>query len=53
MNSRWHLYISLIKSIIRILACIIAVVCKSFKFLAIGFGLAEGLGILEELKDER
>ena len=53
MNSRWHLYISLVKSTIRILSCIISILTKKFTFLAIGFGLAEGLGILEELKDER
>ncbi len=53
MNSRWHLYISLIKSTIRILACIVSIMTKNFTILAIGFGLAEGLGILEEIKDER
>jgi hypothetical protein len=53
MNSKWHLWISIIKSIIRILSCIVSIVTKKFSILAIGFGLAEGLGILEEVKDER
>jgi hypothetical protein len=53
MNSKWHLYISIIKSVIRILSCIISVVSGKFEYLAIGLGIAEGLGILEELKDER
>lgn len=53
MNSKWHLYISIIKSVIRILSCIISVVTKKFEYLAIGLGIAEGLGILEELKDDR
>jgi hypothetical protein len=53
MNSKWHLYISIIKSVIRILSCIISVIVGKFEYLAIGLGIAEGLGILEELKDKR
>jgi hypothetical protein len=53
MNSLWHLYISVAKSIIRILSCFISVIFGRFEYLAIGFGIAEVLGILEEVKDER
>jgi hypothetical protein len=53
MNSKWHLYISVAKSIIRILACIMAIKTNSLWDLAIGFGITEGLGILEEIKDNR
>ena len=53
INSKWHLYISIAKSIIRILSCLISLVSGKFEYLAIGLGIAEGLGILEELKDER
>jgi hypothetical protein len=53
MNSKWHLYISIVKSVIRILACVVSVIAGKFEYLAIGLGIAEGLGILEELKDNR
>lgn len=53
MNSKWHLYISVVKSIIRIASCVISVFAHKFEYLAIGLGIAEGLGILEEIKDER
>lgn len=53
MNSKWHLYISVTKSVIRILACVVAVKTNSIWDLAIGFAIAEGLGILEEIKDNR
>lgn len=51
MNSKGHLYLSLIKSAIRILACIGAYV--NIIVLPIGFGVAEILGIAEEIFDER
>lgn len=53
MNSQWHLYISFAKSIIRILSCVASLFTRDFGYLAAGFIVAEVLGILEELKDER
>lgn len=53
MNSKGHLYISLGKSILRIASSIITIVTKDVLWLAGGFGLAEVLGVFEELVDER
>lgn len=53
MNSAWHLYISVAKSIIRIVSCIVSLVDGRFEWFAIGFVLAELLGILEEIGDKR
>ena len=53
MNSKWHLYTSVSKSIIRIVGCGFAVGLQSITVLGVGLVLAEILGILEELKDER
>lgn len=53
MNSKGHLYISLIKSFIRIVAAISAIRFNSLSLLALGFIVAECLGILEELFDKR
>jgi len=53
MNSKWHLIISFSKSFIRIFACLLAAKLNNWHVLAIGFGLAEVLGLMEEIKDER
>ena len=53
MNSKWHLWISIIKSIVRVMTCILAFKFNSIKLLAFGFLFAEVLGILEELGDKR
>jgi hypothetical protein len=53
MNSKGHLFISIAKSICRIGAAIIATLTKSVTILAIGFGIAEILGIAEEIVDKR
>jgi len=53
MNSKWHLYISLAKSIIRIAGCAISIIYNQWIILVFGIGLAELLGILEEIKDDR
>lgn len=58
MNSKWHLYLSIIKSLIRILGCATAIGCSktpewSVAILALSFLIAEFLGIAEEIKDER
>lgn len=53
MNSLGHFLISLVKSILRIGACVWTVVSKDVAVLAIGFGIAELLGILEEVVDKR
>lgn len=44
-----HFIISIVKSSIRILACVIAVICNNWKIIALGLIIAEGLGVLEEL----
>lgn len=53
MNSTWHLVISLIKSVIRILSAVIAIIKGNWIIFAVGIALAEVLGILEELRDMR
>lgn len=53
MNSKGHFYTSLIKSGIRLAACILAVEFKDFTHLAIGFFIAELLGVFEEILDKR
>lgn len=53
MNSKSHLYASLAKSFIRVIGCVLAIVGKSVFLLAVLFLLAEVLGIVEELIDER
>lgn len=53
MNSKGHLFISLAKSSVRILGCILGVMYGSFIPLAVCFGLAEVGGIAEELVDRR
>lgn len=53
MNSKGHLAFSIIKSVVRIIACTTAVMTQSLTVLAVGLGLAEVLGIVEELVDMR
>lgn len=53
MNSKGHLFISLAKSVIRIVGGCASVMCKSINVLAISIVLAEVLGVLEELVDKR
>lgn len=53
MNSKEHLYISLSKSVIRIIACIDSIVKKNMLPMIFGFLIAETLGITEELVDKR
>ena len=53
MNSKGHLYISLVKSFIRITGSLLSLVFKDFKILAVSFCLAEVLGIFEEVFDKR
>lgn len=53
MNSFGHLFVSIAKSVIRIGACVWSIFTGGIMPLAIGFLVAEALGILEELVDER
>lgn len=53
MNSKWHLYISIFKSFLRILGCVLSIALSNWLVLAISFLIAEILGVLEELKDDR
>ena len=58
MNSKAHLYISLVKSVIRIGSAIGALICRQSPVLAIvvlsvGIMVAELGGVLEELGDKR
>jgi len=53
MNSKWHLVVSNIKSIVRIVGCIIAIITKRIDILAWWLLFAEILGILEEIGDKR
>ena len=53
MNSKSHLYISLVKSLIRIGSAVLSLVLGRFEILAIGFAVAEVGGVLEEVFDKR
>lgn len=53
MNSKGHLFISLAKSAIRVIGCVITLVNHSVVPLAVGIIVAEVGGVLEELVDER
>lgn len=53
INSKWHFFISLIKSIIRIISCIGALNYNNWHYIPVGFGMAEILGIAEEILDKR
>lgn len=53
MNSKGHLFISLGKSVIRVIGGVVTLINGSVIPLAIGIVLAEVGGILEELVDKR
>lgn len=53
MNSTGHLVASVVKSAIRILACVWCLFGGSVAALCAGLAVAELLGILEELVDDR
>lgn len=53
MNSFGHLVVSIVKSLLRIVACGWCISSGTVMPLAIGFLAAEALGILEELVDKR
>jgi len=53
MNSTGHLIISVVKSAIRMASCVITIESKSIIPMAVGFLIAEILGILEEVVDKR
>ena len=53
MNSKGHLIISILKSSIRIGFTIAAIVHQQWQPMAVGLGVAEVLGIFEELVDKR
>lgn len=53
MNSKGHLIISLLKSAVRVLGGVVALVTKSVIPLAIGVMVAEIGGVAEELVDKR
>ena len=53
MNSLGHLLLSVVKSVLRICACVLGIYSRSVVPLAWGFMAAEALGILEELVDKR
>lgn len=48
-NIKSHFYVSLLKSIIRIGSCFLAIHSYSVTVLAIGFTIAEIIGIAEEI----
>lgn len=53
MNSYGHLIVSILKSTLRIGSCIYCLVSNILWPLAAGFLVAEILGVLEEIVDER
>lgn len=53
MNSRGHLFISLVKSAIRVVGGIITLINGSVIPLVVGIIFAEIGGVLEELVDKR
>jgi len=52
-DGRGHFWISMIKSILRIVGCLSYFINKDLLFFVILFALAEGLGIIEEIVDKR
>ena len=52
-KGRGHFWVSYIKSLIRLVSCVIASCTLNARVLAVGFLVAELLGILEELVDDR
>jgi predicted signal transduction protein with EAL and GGDEF domain len=53
MGSRGHLVVSLVKSTLRMLAGVIALIFNDWTLFVIGLVFAEFLGILEEILDNR
>ena len=53
MNSKGHLYVSLLKSLFRIIGCIWSYLSKDLNPLIIFFFMAEILGVIEEGADKR
>jgi len=53
MNDKAHFWISIFKSNIRIGAAIVAAYMNNLLILCIGLGIAELLGIAEEIFDKR
>lgn len=53
MNSKGHLFISLVKSLVRIIGGTATLVNGSIIPLAVGIIVAEVGGVLEELVDQR
>ena len=53
MNDAGHFWISMTKSIIRILSALATILLGEVIFLAGGFLIAEFLGIIEEVVDKR
>lgn len=53
MNSKGHFFMSLAKSVIRMVGCGFALRWNDIKILAVAFAAAEILGIGEELIDRR
>jgi len=53
MKDKGHFYTSLAKSAIRIFSCMMSGLTGKVGVLAIGFLIAELLGIVEEIADER
>lgn len=53
LNSKWHLYISFIKSAVRLAGGVLSLWYGRWGILAYSFILAEVLGVLEELGDQR
>lgn len=52
-KGRGHFWVSYIKSLVRLVSCVIASCTLDVKALAVGFLVAEILGILEEFVDDR
>lgn len=53
MNSKGHLLISLMKSAVRVIGGVVALIKHSVIPLAIGIIIAEVGGVLEEIVDKR
>ena len=53
MNSKWHFYVSTAKSLIRMMGCVWLMLTGNMIAFALAFMVAELLGIIEEVGDER
>ena len=53
LNSKGHFLFSIVKSLLRIVGCVISIITKNLLGFSVMFILAECFGIIEEFADKR